>query len=60
MTLTEAIKIIQETPIHVLLGNDLEYGKARQLSIEALKRLKDLRYKGYQPTQLTLLGETED
>lgn len=60
MTLDKAIQILQDTPVSVLMGNDLEYGQARQLLIEAAKQTKVDR-KGRLPFRAVLLpGETDE
>jgi len=59
-TIDKAIKTLKETPIQVVSGDDLEYGEARQLSIEALKEVRRHR----RPTNLAIIGllpgETEE
>jgi len=60
MKLSEAIKIVKETPIQVLVGNDLRYGEARELLIEAGKREQWNRLKTAKQYTVLLPGETEE
>jgi len=56
----EAIELLKSTPIQVVCEDDLKYAEARQLSIEALKRLQDNRRDPEFDHWIPLPGETED
>jgi len=60
MKIDKAIELLKSTPIQVVCGDDLEYAEARQLGIEALKRVKGLRRFWGKDINLKLPGETED
>ena len=60
MTLDEAVKLLEKTPVSVLVGNNLNYDEARQLGIEALKRLKAQRLHGFDLMAGGLPSETKE
>ena len=60
MTIDKAIKILQTTQYLCGATESQQFGDAIKLGIEALKRLKEVRERGYNLFGHLLPGETEE
>lgn len=60
MKLAKAIEILKHTPIQVVCGDDLKYGEARKLGIEAMKRWQQRHDQCPDDVNFLLPGETKD
>lgn len=60
MKIKQAIEFLEEETGRQVIYYGGRRDDAIRLGIEAMKRLQDLRYKGYQETQIMLPGETKE